>query len=94
MFQVQCLQSTTNKTTEQYSKYLIGPFIKGQSTTIGNALRRILLSNLHGLAITGVRITGIDHEFSTIPNVKEDVIEILLNLKQIILTNLYLLKIG
>lgn len=85
MFQVQCLQSTTNKTTEQYSKYLIGPFIKGQSTTIGNALRRILLSNLHGLAITGVRITGIDHEFSTIPNVKEDVIEILLNLKQIIL---------
>ena len=85
MFQVQCLQSTTNKTTEQYSKYLIRPFIKGQSTTIGNALRRILLSNLHGLAITGVRITGIDHEFSTIPNVKEDVIEILLNLKQIIL---------
>lgn len=85
MFQVQCLQSATNKTTEQYSKYLIGPFIKGQSTTIGNALRRILLSNLHGLAITGVRITGIDHEFSTIPNVKEDVIEILLNLKQIIL---------
>jgi DNA-directed RNA polymerase subunit alpha len=85
MFQVQCLQSTKNKTTELYSKYFIGPFIKGQSTTVGNALRRTLLSNLQGLAITGVRITGIDHEFSTIPNVKEDVIEILLNIKQIVL---------
>ena len=76
MFQVQCLKSTTNKVTESYSKYSIGPFIKGQSTTIGNALRRILLSNLHGLAITGVRITGIDHEFSTIPNVKEMVLSL------------------
>ena len=85
MFQVQCLKSTTNKVTESYSKYSIGPFIKGQSTTIGNALRRVLLSNLPGLAITGVRISGIDHEFSTIPNVKEDVVDILLNLKQIIL---------
>ena len=82
MFQVQCLKSTTNKVTESYSKYSIGPFIKGQSTTIGNALRRVLLSNLPGLAITGVRISGIDHEFSTIPNVKEDVVDILLNLKQ------------
>ena len=84
MFQVQCLKSTTNKTTEVYSKYSIGPFLKGQGTTIGNALRRVLLSNLQGLAITGVRITGIDHEFSTIPSVKEDVVDILLNLKQII----------
>jgi len=85
MFQVQCLKSTTNKVTEVYSKYSIGPFLKGQSTTIGNALRRVLLSNLQGLAITGVRITGIDHEFSTIPNVKEDVVDVLLNIKQIIL---------
>jgi len=85
MFQVQCLKSTTNKTTEFYSKYSIGPFLKGQSTTVGNAIRRVLLSNLQGLSITGVRIKGIDHEFSTIPDVKEDVIDILLNLKQIIL---------
>jgi len=85
MFQVQCLKSATNKATEFYSKYSIGPFIKGQSTTVGNALRRVLLSNLQGLAITGVRITGIEHEFSTISNVKEDVVDILLNLKQIIL---------
>ena len=85
MFQVQCLKSTTNKATEFYSKYSIGPFLKGQSTTVRNALRRVLLSNLQGIAISGVRITGIDHEFSTIPHVKEDVVDILLNLKQIIL---------
>ena len=85
MFQVQCLKSTTNKATEFYSKYSIGPFLKGQSTTVGNSLRRVLLSNLQGLAIVGVRIAGIDHEFSTIPDVKEDVVDILLNLKQIIL---------
>ena len=84
MFQVQCLQSNVRTPTEHYSKYSIGPFIKGQSTTIGNSLRRVLLSNLTGIAIVGVRITGINHEFSTIPNVKEDVIDILLNLKQII----------
>merc|ERR1711871_1183599 len=59
--------------------------IKGQSTTIGNTLRRVLLSNLQGIAIIGVRITGIEHEFSTIPNVNEDVVDILLNLKQIVL---------
>merc|ERR1712078_177549 len=85
MFQVQCLQSTKKIKTDLYSKYYIGPFTSGQSTTIGNTLRRILLSSLQGLAIVGVRITGINHEFSTIPHVKEDVIDILLNLKQIIL---------
>ena len=92
MFQVQCLKSTTNKTTELYSKYSIGPFLKGQSTTIGNALRRVLLSNLQGLAITGVRITDVDHEFSTIPNVKEDVVDILLNVKQLVLKQADLIK--
>ena len=85
MFQVQCLKSKAEQKTELYSKYSIGPFVKGQSITVGNALRRVLLSNLQGLAITGIRITGIDHEFSTIPSVKEDVVDILLNLKQIIL---------
>jgi DNA-directed RNA polymerase subunit alpha len=85
MFQVQCLHSTVDEATSLYAKYSLGPFMKGQSTTIGNALRRVLLSNLQGLSIVGARITGINHEFSTIPNVKEDVIDILLNLKQIIL---------
>ena len=72
MFQVQCLQSKVQTSTDHYSKYSIGPFIKGQSTTVGNTLRRVLLSNLQGLAIIGVRITGINHEFSNVPNVKED----------------------
>jgi DNA-directed RNA polymerase subunit alpha len=85
MFQVRCLKSTRSDNTEFYGKYSIGPFLTGQSNTIGNALRRVLLSNLQGIAISGVRITGIDHEFSTISNVKEDVVDILLNLKQIIL---------
>ena len=85
MFQVQNLKFEMSEPTQLYSKYLIGPFLKGQSTTIGNALRRVLLSNLQGISITGVRITGIDHEFSTIPNIKEDVVDILLNLKQIVL---------
>ena len=84
MFQVQCLQSTEKTETELYSKYYIGPFIKGQSTTIGNTLRRVLLSSLQGLAIVGARINDINHEFSTIPHVKEDVIDILLNLNQIV----------
>ena len=53
MFQVQCLQSAEKTETEFYSKYSIGPFIKGQSTTVGNALRRVLLSNLQGIAIIG-----------------------------------------
>jgi DNA-directed RNA polymerase subunit alpha len=85
MFQIQCLKSTNTIATECYSKYSLGPFLKGQSTTIGNGLRRVLLSDLQGIAITGVRIAGIDHEFSNIPNVKEDVIDILLNLKKIVL---------
>jgi DNA-directed RNA polymerase subunit alpha len=85
MFQIHCIESVRRAPTELYAKYSIGPFIKGQSTTIGNALRRVLLSNLSGVAITGVRITGINHEFSTIQNVKEDVIDILLNLKQVVL---------
>jgi DNA-directed RNA polymerase subunit alpha len=85
MFQIQCVQSSKKSLTEHYCKYSLGPFIKGQSITVGNTLRRVLLSNLKGVAIIGVRITGIKHEFSTISHVNEDVLDILLNLKQIIL---------
>jgi DNA-directed RNA polymerase subunit alpha len=55
----------------------------GFGTTIGNALRRVLLSSMPGAAVTAVRIKGVEHEFSTIPNVKEDVLEIILNLKSL-----------
>ena len=85
MFQIQCLESKTETVTSLYSKFVIGTLSKGQGITIGNALRRVLLSNLQGIAITGVRIAGVNHEFSTIPGVKEDIIEILLNLKQLFL---------
>jgi DNA-directed RNA polymerase subunit alpha len=85
MVQVQCIQTRTDKATELFSQYSIGPFTKGQSTTVGNSLRRALLSNLQGLAVVGARITGVNHEFSTIPNVKEDVMDILLNLKQLVI---------
>ena len=84
MLQIKCLESKVETTTSLYSKFSIGPLVKGQGTTVGNALRRVLLSNLQGIAITGVRIAGVNHEFSTIAGVKEDIVEILLNLKQIV----------
>lgn len=83
MLQIQCLESIKYKNNFLFSRFSVGPLKKGQAVTIGNTLRRVLLSNLKGLAIIGVRIVGINHEFSTIPNVKEDGVEILLNLKQI-----------
>ena len=78
------------KSSIKESGNLIGHFIMsdleaGQSLTIGNALRRVLLSNLEGTAITAIKIPGAAHEFATIPGIREDILEILLNLKQIIL---------
>ncbi|MDQ7814876.1 MAG: DNA-directed RNA polymerase subunit alpha [Patescibacteria group bacterium] len=61
----------------------VEPCMPGYGTTIGNALRRVLLSSLPGAAVTAVKIKGAEHEFSTIPNVKEDVLEIILNLKSL-----------
>lgn len=68
---------------EKTGKFVIEGCYPGYGTTLGNALRRVLLSSLEGAAITSVKIKGVTHEFSTIPNVKEDVIQIILNLKQI-----------
>ena len=62
---------------------VVEPCFQGYGTTLGNALRRVLLSSLPGAAVTAVKITGAQHEFSTLPNVKEDVLEIILNLKQL-----------
>lgn len=85
MLQVQCLESQIKETNTLFSRFAIGPLRQGQGITIGNALRRVLLSDLPGLAITAVRIADVNHEFSTISGLKEDVIDILLNLKQIVL---------
>lgn len=68
-----------------YGKIVVEPLERGYGVTLGNSLRRILLSSLPGYAITSVKIDGILHEFSTIPGVKEDVTEIILNLKNVIL---------
>ncbi len=68
---------------ERYAKFACEPLPPGYGTTLGNSLRRVLLSSLPGAAITAARVRGVAHEFSTIPGVKEDVVQIVLNLKQI-----------
>ena len=68
-----------------YGKYVVEPLERGYGMTLGNSLRRILLSSLPGYAATSVKIAGVQHEFSTIPGVSEDVTEIVLNVKQLIL---------
>src|SRR5271168_2409202 len=69
--------------TPTYGRFFAEPLERGYGITIGNALRRVLLSSLPGFAITAVRIKGVLHEFSTIPGVKEDVTDIVLNLKEV-----------
>ena len=69
---------------ESYGKYVVEPLERGYGTTLGNSLRRILLSSLPGTAVTTIKIAGVSHEFSTVPGVKEDVTEIVLNVKGII----------
>ncbi|MEM7812017.1 MAG: DNA-directed RNA polymerase subunit alpha [Planctomycetota bacterium] len=70
-----------------YGKFVVEPFERGFGSTIGNSLRRILLSSLEGCAVTRVKIQGVQHEFSTIPGVVEDVTDICLNLKSLVLKN-------
>ncbi len=69
--------------TKQYGRFIIGPLERGYGVTIGNSLRRVLLSSLSGAAVTSIRVDGIHHEFSPIPGVKEDTMTLLLNLKQL-----------
>ena len=78
---IECIETPTD---DSYGKYVIEPLERGYGTTLGNSLRRVLLSSLPGTAVTSIRISGIQHEFSTIPGVKEDVTEIVLNIKRII----------
>ena len=77
---IECLEVDDNK---NYAKFVCEPLERGYGVTIGNSLRRILLSSLTGCAITSVKIDGVLHEFSSIPNVVEDVPEIILNLKNV-----------
>ncbi len=77
---IECIYSPEDP---NYGKFVVEPLERGYGTTLGNTLRRILLSSLPGAAVTSVKIDGILHEFSTIPGVKEDVTEIILNLKKL-----------
>lgn len=83
-FQIECVESKTHKNQSQYSKFVLEPLERGQGITVGNALRRVLLANLEGAAATSVRIAGVSHEFATIAGVREDVLEILLNMKEVV----------
>ena len=67
----------------EYARFVAQPLERGWGTTVGNSLRRALLSSIPGAAITAVKIQGVDHEFSVLPGVVEDVTDIILNLKQI-----------
>jgi DNA-directed RNA polymerase subunit alpha len=81
---VECDQKTLTPT---YGKFIAEPFERGFGTTIGNSLRRILLSSLEGSAVTQIKIRGANHEFSSLPGVLEDVTEIVLNVKSLIVKN-------
>ena len=76
---LECVESSNN-----YGKFVVEPLERGFGTTLGNSMRRVLLSSLPGVAATSIRIDGVLHEFSTIEGVKEDVTEIVLNLKELI----------
>ena len=81
---IQCLKSEKIESGACHGQFVINSLKPGQGITIGNQLRRVLLGDLGGVAISAVRIAGVTHEFSTIPGVREDILEILLNLKGII----------
>ena len=78
---IETLELTDNGT---YGKFVMEPLERGYATTLGNSMRRVLLSTLPGAAVTTVKIDGVVHEFATVPGVKEDVTEIILNMKELI----------
>lgn len=82
---IKCQNTTTSSDGSQYGKFVIEPLERGFGTTIGNALRRVLLSSLEGAAVSGLRIEGITHEFTSVPGIVEDVIDIMLNLKGLVI---------
>ena len=79
------VERDTIVSSDKYGRFFVEPFERGFGTTIGNSLRRILLSSLEGSAVTSVKITGVDHEFSSISGVMEDVTDIVLNIKSLVI---------
>ena len=72
---------------KKYGRFVVEPLERGYGTTLGNSLRRIMLSSLPGTAVSHIRIDGVGHEFSAIPGVKEDVTEIIMNIKSLAIKN-------
>ncbi|OQB22335.1 MAG: DNA-directed RNA polymerase subunit alpha [Firmicutes bacterium ADurb.Bin182] len=83
MIEIEKAKIESVELTDSYGKFVVEPLERGLGTTLGNSLRRVLLSSLEGIAVTSVQIDGVLHEFSTIEGVKEDVTEIVLNLKEL-----------
>lgn len=82
---IECINTHVTSDALHYGKFVAEPLERGYGITLGNSLRRVLLSDLEGAAITAVKIEGVPHEFSTVPGVVEDVIDIILNLKGLVL---------
>lgn len=82
---IDCIESNTELYDQYYGCFRIGPLLKGQAMTLGNALRRILLENMESIAITKVKIKNVNHEFHSIPGVRESVLDIIFNIKKICL---------
>jgi len=82
-YQIDRVEHQVADDRSQIGVFVIGPLDRGQATTLGNALRRVLIGSLEGSAITAVRIGGVNHEYATVPGVREDVLDILLNCKSI-----------
>jgi len=81
---IKCVNTTTDSDGSIYGKFIIEPLERGYGTTLGNSLRRVMLSSIEGAAVTGVRIEGVTHEYTTIPGIVEDVTDILLNIKGLV----------
>lgn len=81
---IKCVNTTTDSDGSIYGKFVIEPLERGYGTTIGNSLRRVLLSSLEGSAVTAARIEGVTHEYTSIPGVVEDITDILLNMKGLV----------
>ncbi len=86
-FQIDRVDLQVGDDRSQTGVFVIGPLDRGQATTLGTALRRVLMSGLEGTAVTAVRIGGVNHEYATVPGVREDVLDILLNCKELILSS-------
>lgn len=91
-FFLSCKESRIENEKNFYGSFYIGPFNSGQSLTVANTIRRILLSEINGIAITAVNIEGAKHEYGTLPGVKDSILDIILNLKEIVLKSRFPLR--